>query len=120
MCFIKATETRKSPENLQRMTSRTQRLVGSVEHTPSISHRLVGQIQLNIKNTCNIYHFNLDGLESKFELLHNFINTTKLSLDVTCLCETSQKLNQDFGTNVMINGYKNPYTTGSKFIIYIL
>ena len=31
------------------------------------------------------------------------------------LSETSQKLNQDFGTNIMIDGYKTPFVQGSKF-----
>ena len=76
-------------------------------------------------NTFNIFHSNLDGLESKFERLINFVNTTKMSLDIICLSEKSQKLNRDFDTDVMIDGYKKPYTTGSNInkggvAIYIL
>ena len=66
-------------------------------------------------NTFNIFHSNLDGLESKFDELHNFITSTTLNLEIICLSETSQKLNQDFGTNIMIDGYKTPFVQGSKF-----
>ena len=38
-----------------------------------------------------------------------------MDLDIICLSETSQKLNNDFDTNVMMDGYKQPFTTGSKF-----
>ena len=61
---------------------------------------------LTTNNTFNVFHTNLDGLESKFDLLYNFINN---------LIETSRKLNQVFDTNITIGGYKQPFTTGSKF-----
>ena len=67
---------------------------------------------LTANNTFNVFHTNLDGLESKFDLLCNFINNTKIDLDIICLSETSQKLNQDFDTNITIGGYKQPFTTG--------
>ena len=37
---------------------------------------------LNKEETFNIYHSNLHGIESKFELLHNFVNTTKMSIGI--------------------------------------
>ena len=70
---------------------------------------------LTANNTFNVFHTNLDGLGSKFDLLCNFINNTKIDLDIICLSETSQKLNQGFDTNITIGGYKQPFTTGSKF-----
>ena len=57
----------------------------------------------------------MDGLENKFDLLHNFVNNTKLDLDIICLSETGQKLNQDLDTNITLEGYKQPFSTGSKF-----
>ena len=45
---------------------------------------------LNTNNNSNIFHANLNGLESKFELLHNYICSTKLDLDVINISETSQ------------------------------
>ena len=70
---------------------------------------------LSRQNSFNIFHSNLDGLENKFDSLHNFINSTKLDLDIICLSESSQKYNQDFSTNISIDGYKKPFTLGSKF-----
>ena len=70
---------------------------------------------LTANNTFNVFHTDLGGLESKFDLLCNFINNTKIDLDIICLSETSQKLNQDFDTNITIGGCKQPFTTGSKF-----
>ena len=45
----------------------------------------------------------MDDLENKFDLLHNFVNNTKLDLDIICLSETGQKLNQDFDTNITLH-----------------
>ena len=70
---------------------------------------------LKKENAFNILHSSLDGLENKFEQLHNFVNKTNMDMDVLCFSETSQKLNQDFITNVSITGYKQPFLTGSKF-----
>ena len=94
---------------------------------------------LTANNTFNVFHTNLAGLESKFDLLCNFINNTKfdllcnfinntkfdllcnfinntkIDLDIICLSETSQKSNQGFDPNITIGGYKQPFTTGSKF-----
>ena len=71
---------------------------------------------LKIPDSFNIFHSNLDGLESKFDALHDFVNTTTMELDVICLSETSQKLNQDFMLNTTLEGYNQPFTTGSKFM----
>ena len=59
---------------------------------------------LAANNTFNVFHTNLDGLESKFDLLCNFINNRKIDLDIICLSETSHKLNQRFDTNITIGG----------------
>ena len=67
------------------------------------------------ENSFNIFHSNMDGLENKFDLLHNFVNNTKLDLDIICLSETGQKLNYDFDTNITLVWYKQPFSTGSKF-----
>ena len=57
---------------------------------------------LNTNNNFNIFHANVNGLESKFELLHNFICSTKLELDVINISETSQNDDNIFDTNIDI------------------
>ena len=59
---------------------------------------------LNTNNYFNIFHANLNGLESKFELLHDFICSTKLDLDVINISETSQNDDKSFDTNIDIEG----------------
>ena len=69
---------------------------------------------LNNKNSFNIFHTNLNGLGNKIDLIHNFINTTKLDIDIVNISETSQKENIDFTTNISLNGYRAPFTIGYK------
>ena len=69
---------------------------------------------LNKKDNFNIFHTNLNGLENKFELLHNFISSTKLELDIINISETSQSEDKMFDMNVNIEGFMQPFTTGSK------
>ena len=52
---------------------------------------------------CNIFHNNLNGLENKFEVLHNFLPGAPKEFDIMVITETSQKLaNEDFKTNISI------------------
>ena len=51
----------------------------------------------------NIFHNNLNGLENKFETLHNFLSDANFSFDIMAITETSLKLsNEDFKTNISI------------------
>ena len=70
---------------------------------------------LSNDNHLNIFHSNLNGLESKFDELNEFISTTKMNLDLICISETSQKNDDDFLSNISIDNYYAPYTTGSNF-----
>ena len=69
---------------------------------------------LNIQNSLNIFHSNLNGLEHKFDQLYNFVKTTKLNIDIIGISETSQRENTSFDKNVSIDGYHQPITNGSK------
>ena len=61
----------------------------------------------NKHNNVNIFHNNLNGLESKFDKFHNFLTTTTTDLDIIAITETSQHVtNTKFKTNVTIEGYK--------------
>ena len=59
-----------------------------------------------------IFHSNLNGLESKFDELHSFVTCSK-EIDFICISETSQKINNDFCSNILIPGYHPPYSIGS-------
>ena len=65
-------------------------------------------------STFNIIHSNLNGLENKFDDYHTFINNTKTNIDVLCISETTQKENCPFNLIINIEGYKQPFTLGSK------
>ena len=67
----------------------------------------------NFKNNFNIYHNNLNGLETKFDNFHQFISENNL-FDVIAITETSQKKsNNGFLSNVEIEGY-NSYAIASN------
>ena len=57
---------------------------------------------------------NLNGLGNKIDLIHDFINTTKIDIDIINISETSQKENVEFINNISLDGYKKPFTLGSK------
>ena len=69
---------------------------------------------INKPRTFNILHSNLNGLEGKFEQYHNFISSSTMDIDVLCISETSQKENLNFDININMDGYKKPFSLGSK------
>ena len=80
-------------------------------------YHMVNDFQnLNIGDNFNIFHSNLNGLESKFTSLHNLLSGAKSSMDVIALTETSESNDNSFISNVDINGYKlyNTPTLTSK------
>ena len=66
-------------------------------------------------NNINIFHNNLNGLESKFDLLCNLLSSNSYDFDVIALTETSEQFNDNkFKTNVDLDGYflsSSPTTT---------
>lgn len=56
------------------------------------SYYSVNDIQnLNLNKNLNIFHSNINGLESKFENLHEFLFSTKSKMDIVALTETSER-----------------------------
>ena len=47
--------------------------------------------KLNLNNNLNIFHTNINGLESKFDSLHEFLSSTYSKMDIIAITETSQK-----------------------------
>ena len=60
---------------------------------------------LRIEKDFNIFHSNVNGLESKFENLHCFLNGSKSAMDIIALTETSENNEHSFLKNVKIEGY---------------
>ena len=63
----------------------------------------------------------INKITSQYYLAHdeldeyqNFINSSVCDIDVLCSSETSQKENTHFNVNITIDGYRQPFTLGSK------
>ena len=68
----------------------------------------------------NIFHSNVNGLESKFDSLHEFLSGTSAKLDVVAITETSKKNEEFFTSNVSLEGYKTfPAKVGQHFMLMI-
>ena len=60
------------------------------------------------KNNFNIFHNNVNGLETKFNDLHQLLSRTSADFDIIAITETSQKvINEEFFSNISLDGYKN-------------
>ena len=71
-------------------------------------HKLISDNDNNNYKNVNIFHNNLNGLESKYDLLNNFLCSNTSNLDIITITETSQHIdntNTNFKTNVKIDGY---------------
>ena len=66
---------------------------------------------LKIQKNFNIFHANVNGLDSKFDNLHTFLAGSKSAMDVIVITETSEHLNNSFIRNVSLDGYKPPFHT---------
>ena len=61
---------------------------------------------LNNKNKLNLFHSNVNGLESKFDNLCEFLSGINTPLDIIGITETSEKNDTSFLTNVDLETYK--------------
>ena len=68
--------------------------------------------KLEMSKNFNIFHTNINGLENKFDLLHEFISNSDSNFDISGITETSQKSNKKF-RSVIILSY-NMYSTLSR------
>ena len=56
----------------------------------------------------NIFHNNVNGLETKFENLHHFLSNDSTKFDIIAITETTQRItNEKFHTNIDLEGYAN-------------
>ena len=63
--------------------------------------------KLKVERNLNIFHTNINGLETKFDNLHEFISNTSSKLDIIAITETSQKNDESFILKTDIEGYVN-------------
>ena len=75
--------------------------------------RLQALAKLPKINNLNIFHTNINGLESKLDNLHEFISGSHHKLDILAITETSEQENVGFLNNIEIKGYKI-FHTASK------
>ena len=69
----------------------------------------------NLEKGFNIFHNNVNGLETKFDQLHNLFTNSSSELDVIAITETSHNDNDKFKTNIKIDNYNifsTPTNTG--------
>ena len=66
--------------------------------------------QLKNNNKFNIFHSNVNGLESKFDSLHEFLAGASFALDIVAITETSEQSDNFFTSNVSLEGYTPYYT----------
>ena len=67
--------------------------------------------KLKIQKKINIFHANVNGLESKFDNLHTFLSGSNSAMDVIAITETSENKDNSFIGNISLEGYKTPYHT---------
>ena len=60
----------------------------------------------NKQSNFNIFHSNVNGLEGKFENLHQFLGEGKTAMDVIAITETTEDKELSFIKNVEIADYK--------------
>ena len=69
--------------------------------------------KLKIEKNFNIFHSNVNGLESKLDTLQTFLSTAKSAMDVIAITETSEHSTQSFISNINIDDYTPAFSTPS-------
>lgn len=67
--------------------------------------------KLKIEKDLNIFHANVNGLESKFDNLHSFLAGSKSAMDIIAITETSEQDDHSFISNVDMDGYHPLFST---------
>ena len=75
----------------------------------------VNEVQtLKNTNNLNIFHSNINGLDSKFDNLYEFISGTSSEFDIIAITETSHQIDDFFTSNVSLEGYHEFYTPSNS------
>ena len=62
--------------------------------------------KLKIQKNFNIFHSNVNGIESNLDTLENFLAGAKSAMDVIGITETSENAVNSFVANIELDGYK--------------
>ena len=65
--------------------------------------------KLNKTNNLKKFHTNINGLEAKFDILHEFLSNEYVDLDIITITKTSHKNEEFFTKNVSLQGYNEFY-----------
>ena len=77
-------------------------------------HSVEAVQKLNNHKNFNIFHSNVDGLESKFDHLRNFLGGSRTPFDVIAISETSEHTDHSFIANVSLDNYEKPFSTATN------
>ena len=81
----------------------------------SCRYYTINEIQnLKTSSNLNIFHTNINGLESKIDHLNEFVSNVYSDLDIIAITETSHKSDNFFTTNVNLTGFKEFYTPSNS------
>ena len=69
--------------------------------------------KIDFNDNFSIFHNNVNGLETKFDLLHNLIASVSPGFDLIAITETSHKDNEKFKSNIKIDNY-NIFSTATN------
>ncbi len=62
----------------------------------------------------NVFHSNVNGLDTHYENMHQFLSSLPTDFDVINITETSQKVDQNFKCNVSMDGYESFFTSSNS------
>ena len=66
--------------------------------------------KLKIQKNFNIFHSNVNGIESKFDTLENFVAGASSAMDILAISETSEDNDKSFTSNITLDGYRLYHT----------
>ena len=70
--------------------------------------------KLKIQKNFNIFHSNVNGIESKFDTLENFLAGASSAMDIIGISETSEDKDKSFISNISLDGYKLFHTPSNS------
>ena len=72
------------------------------------------KLQAKNKKNFNIFHSNVNGLESHHDVLYTFLSGIPTDFDVLNITETSEKKEGGFMSNVSMEGYDSCFTPSNS------
>ena len=66
------------------------------------------------EGSLNLFHTNVNGLESHFDNLETTITDSNRHFNAICITETSQRENDEFKRNINLENFHPVFSTGTK------